>query len=136
MILVRWDPVMLLGIDGVDDDHRALVAALEAIDRQISDNDLAAAKRSFDALVVLARRHFGEEETLMRASGFSGFVQHKLEHDDFADHLDRFQRQFGRGGIALHEDMMRFVGLWFLGHILGTDRLMAGHIGHGSRRAA
>ncbi len=124
MNVLRWDPVMSSGVAFMDEDHRQVLAELADIQDMVAAGRLADAKAAFARMIVDTRAHFAEEESLMRRNGFAGYGLHKLEHDDFLDHMERFARQFGTGGIALHEDMLRFISLWFLGHILGSDRML------------
>jgi hemerythrin len=127
MVTVRWDPVMCAGLDFMDEDHRELMGEIEGLTRAIADGKLGdVGAAAFRRLIERTRAHFLEEEAYMRDSAFPGYAEHKAEHEDFLEHLELFARRFGSGGVALHEDMMRFVTLWFLGHILGSDRRIRG----------
>ena len=132
---VEWD----LGVDFMDDDHRALAALLDDLAHRHgpphlgTGRDLGSAAAPAGTLIAdLARlaehtrAHFEREEQAMRAADFPGLPEHKSEHDQLLAELAVIHRQTTAGALE-RLDTETLLGLkdWLLGHLLELDRELA-----------
>lgn len=124
---IRWQPIMALGIEFMDDEHRAMIDGVTALATAFSGSDVAAARHAFDAVLAQAESHFANEELAMRQHRMAqaDYSAHKAEHDDFLVQLRFFRDRLGRCDGKLHGDILEFISAWLISHMLGQDRRMS-----------
>ncbi len=127
----EWDPSLTLGVQAIDDQHRELVRRIGAL---VADVD--AERKGDEVFRTLAflgsyvLTHFGDEEALMRSTGYPDFEAHALEHRGFLEAFTRMRSVFARSGISEHlvADVDRQVCAWFRDHVSVHDRALAAYI--------
>jgi hemerythrin len=121
-----WDPKLLLGVDAMDTEHRALVVRMNEIhDKVEAGASKAVLSTLLQGLADLTRRHFDHEEKMMQAAAYSGFETHKLVHKDLLTKLDGHVADFKAGPGTLGPGFFSFLRLWLTAHILGIDQKYA-----------
>lgn len=124
---VGWTDALSVGIESIDAQHQELF-------RRASDFLEGLGTRSRQEVGILlgflrsyAVTHFGLEEEAMRAAGYPGYANHKLQHDRFLRDLLAFSRQQEKrqGPGVPPEEMGRWVTGWLLEHVSRTDPEMA-----------
>ena len=132
MDLIKWDHTLELGHEGLDADHRQLVALVNQLAEGIV-NKLA--KAAYDAALddffARIRAHFAMEERLMAECSYPDAEEHRAEHvkliRDALDYRAKFDAS-AEPSISL----LYFFDQWLTRHILASDRELARFIA-GSR---
>ncbi|CAA7621568.1 conserved hypothetical protein [Magnetospirillum sp. LM-5] len=117
--LLEWKPVYAIGVDWIDDQHRALMADLSkviACAHDAESRDQAGAM--LDDFVEHTRRHFtDEEQELLRRGG--SVTEHRRHHQSMLDRLTEMAAASKANPGALASEYLTF---WLLDHICGLDR--------------
>lgn len=129
----RWSDAYNTGIGKIDEQHcrfLELLGGMSELDLPSAFNQLTKAhrKRLFLMLIELreyATKHFATEERMLMEAGYPGVLQHKKLHNAFIravlDHEDRLID----GSLTVCLDLQKFLGKWWLDHILREDMKFA-----------
>lgn len=133
---IVWVQEFSVGIDGIDEQHKTLVAML---------NDLAAAINSGTGQGVVAdlvarmrryaQEHFQFEEKEMAATAYPARNSHMIQHDDFIKKLLDMEEQLARHETVSAIEIRNFAWQWLRDHILGTDKVLGAFLGTRGRGA-
>ena len=120
--LVTWSDDYLLGLDEIDEQHKALFDLINAIWRLVvskarDDETL----RAVEELEKYALIHFTSEEMFMRDTGYTGFSAHKAAHLGFSERVAA-ERTRVLAGQPIGLDLVHFLNDWLAEHILVSDR--------------
>lgn len=127
-----WDDNFITDLDGVDDQHHALVDLFNelngALFRQGSDSELLL-EDIYRRLLAYTEYHFAEEEALMVESGLDErhIQPHRHLHQQFVEQVAQLWRQrkhMADPGTTLVGFLTSWLGL----HILGIDQSMSRQI--------
>jgi hemerythrin len=118
-------------LDFMNRDHAEFVALrgklLELLEAQAPAEKVDTA---LDELHEHTRRHFAEEERMMKEVAFPPYPVHRSEHltvlADMADHMEKWRTE--RDAAALREWLEKPVGEWLVNHINTMDLVTAGFI--------
>ncbi len=124
--LVQWTPQMSVGEEGLDEDHRFLIAL---------NNQLAPAARIcnrrgvesvLDELVNYTIEHFQREEAYMQETDYSAMPTHMLQHAAFTETILDIRWQYLHGlRPYINGDVLRFLRDWLSKHIVVEDKKYA-----------
>lgn len=127
--MITWKPEYATGIPVCDEQHAKL---FEIADRAYTllQNDLSLDK--YDKILAILEElkeytlyHFASEEAHMKSIGYSKFLSHKVEHDDFIEKIN---------GVDLYKvdenqeqyitEILNFLVDWIDKHIIGRDKFI------------
>ena len=120
--LVTWSDDYLLGLDEIDEQHKALFDLINAIwHLVVSKARDEETLRAVAELEKYALIHFTSEEMFMRDTGFSAFAEHRSAHMGF---IERVAEERARviAGQPIGLDLVHFLSDWLTDHILVSDR--------------
>lgn len=81
MSLITWnDDVYSVGIRKMDDQHKQLIGLLNALHARKKSGDGEFLMNVLTTLIHYTRKHFVDEEKLLRKIHFSKFDQHHAQH--------------------------------------------------------
>lgn len=127
---IEWTPVLSVGIDAIDRQHRTLV---DCINRLSEANTCG---RSSGVIVALlgdladyAHEHFRFEERLLEQHGWPKAPDHALAHRAFEAQVHEFSRRLAAGERMLATPLLMFLVEWLTEHILVDDIAYAGFLG-------
>jgi methyl-accepting chemotaxis protein len=121
--LIRWDGSIQFGIQTIDKQHRRLVDLINALNRAMKQRKGREALNTvFADLVDYTKRHFGDEEQLMRKYGYDGLADQERQHQHFVKKMTEMQSQVKTGNVMVSMDLMNFLKAWLVKHIQGTDK--------------
>jgi hemerythrin len=126
--IIKWTSDFAIGIDEIDEQHRALVDMINALDAsthaQYSPENM---RRLLKELSDYVRDHFGFEERLMAGGGCSPeFVtRHCGEHAYFRSVLRDLTADFESGRRSITITLIEYLVHWLLHHIAVVDRALA-----------
>lgn len=124
---IYWTRELEIGVEPIDRQHREL---FDRIDALVS---ACQAGRCQDEVTTLlgflqdyVRVHFGEEEELMRLSGYPEVGDHSLEHAGFSRHLQQLVQGFATHGITaeLLNELNATAIDWLYDHVCRRDRAL------------
>jgi hemerythrin len=119
---LTWRDAWLIGIDPLDEEHRAMVNMINRLGDPEASETLA---ERLDVLIAHLRRHFKAEEVFLRAIEYPGMVAHCREHAmQMAEFVD-LRRQLPAGRTSLTEAERSEIRTWFLNHVVAEDRRFA-----------
>jgi hemerythrin len=127
----QWDSSLETGYEKVDNQHKQLIAALNAI-IEASKNGKGDDEifKTLDFLTGYTIMHFSDEEKLQVKYNYPDYLIHKRYHDDFKVTVGTLTKEIVSKGPS--EDMVAkvttAVGDWLLNHIKGDDFRMAAFV--------
>ena len=117
----EWMDSYSVGVPALDEAHKQLMAITnDIIAACMEHKSMDLVTYDFIELLRYTRRHFSQEEDMMRDSGFDEFEDHRRTHDALFDRILKFMDDVIHNRIdraAVAEFMMD----WLLTHILETD---------------
>ncbi len=129
-IYIHWDPKFELGIPVIDAQHKKLVELCNTLYQELMQTQTTttpdyktALAEALHECVDYVKTHFKDEETLLRAAGYSGYEQQKMQHEEFVKKILETSGTFDKitftGGI----EFVKFLYSWILTHIAHEDKL-------------
>lgn len=128
MHIIQWTNDFALGIDEIDDQHRALVGMINALDASThSDSDPEVMRGLLAGLNDYVRDHFAFEERLMAGGGCTAelVTRHCGEHIYFRSVLKDLTLDYESGRRSITIPLIEYLVHWLLHHIVVVDRAMA-----------
>jgi hemerythrin len=123
--LVTWSNTFSVGIKVIDDQHKELLNLVNDMFNHVVGNE-AAERAYFREIIQKAidyvKVHFSTEEKIMLHTNFSGYAEHKKEHDAFVLAVIDKVRDFEAGKRLTLTDFTRFLKEWILAHIAVMDK--------------
>lgn len=123
--MTRWNDELNLGLEEIDNQHRALFGKLETLlDACISGRaaeEVIGMLAFLDDYVVV---HFRTEEELQERFGYPGLPFHRQQHEQFRQRLALLKEEMTKEGkgsdVALQVNEMLVD--WLRNHILTVDK--------------
>lgn len=126
---IPWSPMLSVGIDSIDAQHRVLLAYINQLSATIARGQSAAALADVIAgLESYTRLHFRHEERLFALHHWAEHEDHEHGHRHFEAQLSAFRERLDGGDAALARDVMRFLIAWLAEHILEDDMAYSAHL--------
>ncbi|MBK9019769.1 MAG: bacteriohemerythrin [Sulfuritalea sp.] len=128
MQIIEWSNDYALGIAEIDDQHRALVGMINALDASThADYSAESMREMLDELNAYVRDHFAFEERLMAGGGCTQelVTRHCGEHAYFRSVLRDLTTDFENGRSGITVTLIEYLVHWLLHHIVVVDRAMA-----------
>jgi hemerythrin len=125
--MLPFDPVLLTGVDDIDEQHRELFARigqlLEASRNRRSREEVV---RLLEFLGHYVIDHFAAEERIMITAGYPNIDGHRAEHTQFVKELEILRHELKSEGPS-NLFVIRVgnrVTEWLREHIYRTDRAL------------
>jgi hemerythrin-like metal-binding protein len=125
MTKTEWTSDLTVGIDLVDEQHKALIERLNCVSSALQQvQGEREISRTLGFLIEYTEFHFGAEEKLMRESAYPALDSHHLLHEDFRATLARMEQEFEEDGATkiLAESIHTLLGNWLINHIKTIDK--------------
>jgi hemerythrin len=123
--LVGWNETFALGVDGIDQQHKALFdlinQAWQAVVMREGGEKLGGLIADLEHYT---QAHFVAEEAFMQSVGFPEFNAHKQFHRAFELRIAE-EKTAIRNGNTLSLDMVRYLQDWLVNHIMVADKAYA-----------
>ena len=121
MAIAVWNLGLETGIPEIDQQHRALFDAINALAEAFQAGQ--APSRVGESLAFLnryTREHFDTEEAFMVGSGYPQLAAHQAEHAQLMARLGELEARHGRGFLVT-ADVALFLAEWLTHHINEVD---------------
>lgn len=128
MHIIAWSSEFALGIGEIDEQHKALVGMINALDASThGDFSTDTVRRLLAELDEYVRNHFAFEERLMAGGGCSQelVTRHLGEHAYFRSVVKDLANDFENGRRNITVTLIEHLVHWLLHHIAVVDRAMA-----------
>lgn len=115
-----------LGIPDMDADHTKLIAVANKVASIVEKPNFREVDFStqLKALMAYSIEHFDREEAYMEKIRFPGLAEHKIQHRQVIDELDKIAASGTRGAkVAL--SLQLFMKVWLFEHISKHDAAYA-----------
>ena len=125
--LITWRDSYALGIDEVDEDHRALVKLINdlhaALNAGAGEADIVRFLCEVHARIA---SHFVAEERIMRESAYAGYEAHKADHDRLLEEIRGIIENYAEA-YTLAPDLLGInLEDWFMVHFRTHDARLHG----------
>lgn len=129
MAYMAWTSALEVGHRQIDDDHRTLVEALNRLHAAMEQGkDQAEIEQVLVFLRDYAVSHFTTEEGLMLRHGYPGASAHLTTHADLVLRVSDFIADGRSGKVAPISEVLAFLEVWLVEHILGQDMELGGFL--------
>jgi hemerythrin len=122
MSLIEWNDEFDLGVEEVDNDHRALVGLINALHDAMSTGtgrgDVVGGLRE---IYTLVSEHFAREEAYMRDTRYMAYSEHKEDHEVLLDDLQEIIEQVRANGEYSEARLSADLQYWFAEHFRTHD---------------
>jgi hemerythrin-like metal-binding protein len=123
MAYFEWAQDMAIDNGPIDDDHRKLVAQVNALHSATSQGrgqDMVA--QLLGSLIVDTHEHLRREEHLMELAKFPDLERHKQGHARFVEELRQLQQKYQAGSITVASQLSTVLRDWLSLHIRRGDK--------------
>ncbi len=125
---ITWRKQMDLQYPPIDDEHQAFMKVVNKAQEAAQKDDFMCFNDIFEQCYEYARTHFPHEEDLMERISYPGLESHALSHQKFIQNISELRQIYNQAKtLEEYRSIVRktahFLSAWFLGHILGKDRL-------------
>ncbi|MCL2834787.1 MAG: bacteriohemerythrin [Treponema sp.] len=130
-MVYHWDSTLETGYEKVDNQHKQLIAALNAlIEASHSGKSDSAVMETMDFLTGYTIKHFADEEKLQVQYNYPDYLNHKRIHDNFKVTVKGFIERVKKEGPnqIIMAEVTESLGSWLINHIKGDDFRMAAFI--------
>lgn len=122
MAELSWCGKYAVGVEAIDDEHKELFNAVQAIESAMARNaDPAEMDVLLKVLPAVTFEHFAGEEAMMRAVKYPGVVLHAANHQRLMEKVEAFSARYSHGGVAVNQYALNFLRDWLLYHIENDD---------------
>jgi hemerythrin len=118
---IEWQDELNTGIEVIDNQHRRIVAILNALQEAQEDGDRQGTDAVLDELVDYTLSHFTFEEALIEDAGYEFCRAHQRLHEIFANRIQQYRDRF-RAGEDIAEELRVMLSRWLFQHIRSDDR--------------
>jgi hemerythrin len=123
MKTMEWQDEYSVGVKELDDQHRALLGAVNVMLREQKDNyDAEKFSDALFSLIHYAYIHFATEERYLEQVHFPDLNQHVLEHIDFIMKTLSLALKIESEKDEKRIELLRYLKEWYSNHVLGSDR--------------
>lgn len=119
---LSWTDDLLTGHERIDADHRNIFDIAHRLEAEIlAPPEHSCVGEVLVELIEYTGEHFLREEAIMRSIGFSGYDEHKREHDLLVQKVNALHRNFMDGNGDSSGEVLDFLRMWLTHHILHMD---------------
>jgi hemerythrin len=120
-----WKDSLLIGVPQIDNQHRKLVEAIDALLAACSQgHGRDAIEKTLYFVVDYTKKHFSDEEKLQAQYGYPGLAAHTRIHTQFITTVSGLVSDFKQNGpnIALTGKINKTLVDWLINHITIEDK--------------
>ena len=119
----EWKEQFSVNVRVLDEQHKRFFEILGNLhDSKGRVNDTLFLGARVWELSMYAVAHFDTEELMLSEYSFSGYEEHRKEHELFKDKIADFRRDLELGQTSLTLEMIDFLTGWLEHHILDVDQ--------------
>jgi hemerythrin len=115
---------MEIGVTKIDEQHRVLIDRLNDVTNMgLKSVSKEETEKTLDLLNEYVAKHFSDEETLQKQSGYPKYEWHKNQHQQYVNELENLKNEFIANGISVKFtiDLNNSIISWIVKHIKTVD---------------
>jgi hemerythrin len=121
--LIEWNDAFSVGVQKIDDQHRKFFSITNTLfDTMQGAQDREVVGSVLKELQQYVVYHFKTEESLLKMYNYPNMNEHKLEHEDAIQKVNKFVLDYERGLQTIEIELLKFLSYWIQNHILQADR--------------
>jgi hemerythrin len=120
MAYIEWSDQLSVKVKEIDAQHKQFIEILNKLHDGIFDIEIQ--KEVINELVEYATVHFETEEKYMIQFKFSGYEEHKKEHEELTRETINIKNTFKRNKCLLSLAILDFLKDWLEKHLLYMDK--------------
>ena len=126
---IVWNDEFRVGSARLDAQHKKMFGLINELFAVIREgHEAGKVKQVIDGALDYGRMHFGDEERIMLQSGFPQFSSHKQVHEHYSQKIDELMIDYHRRFGDISSELLQFLKVWWLNHILNMDREYAPYL--------
>jgi len=122
--MITWDSSLSLGVEEIDEQHRAIFKLVNELSEKKGAGDAAAATEILCFLRKYLNEHFDLETKLMIEMDYPDLEAHRQQHELFINNVIFFEieKEFGVVSEEMLGNILEFLEDWCTKHILKEDK--------------
>src|ERR1035438_936147 len=129
MALMTWNSKYSVGVEALDNQHKALMNALSELHAaSMRGKAQETAGPLIRHLVSIAREHFSAEERLTESIRFSGLAAHQAKHQELTGKLAEFVARHEKRDTTVYTQLLYFIRDWLTKHMQTEDQEYANRL--------
>jgi hemerythrin len=128
MSAVNWDESLSVGVEVIDEQHKALIQKLNDTSAAVATGEgERQTAQALEFLIEYTEYHFSTEERHMEKVRYPGMVAHKALHAEFKQTLSELEQDFREEGATkkLADAVHTLLMTWLVKHIQNVDQNFA-----------
>lgn len=124
MSILIWSSDYNVNIPAIDNEHKLLVSIVNDIAHGMNYQGALQARvitESLHRLLNYVRVHFDSEERFLLFNNYPEFDEHKIQHAELLEKLERFEKSFKTENKPFDEKMLLYLKDWLVRHIILHD---------------
>lgn len=124
MSILIWSSDYNVNIPAIDNEHKLLVSIVNDIVQGMNYQGALQTRvitESLHRLLNYVRVHFDSEERFLLFNNYPDFDEHKIQHAELLEKLERFEKNFKAENMAFNEKMLLNLKDWLVRHIILHD---------------
>ena len=123
MPYLEWSDELSVQVRELDEQHKQLLAMINRLrDALLANRGREIRKELVAEVADYVVEHFAAEEQYMQLFNYSGYQEHRQEHEQFAAEALDLKRRVDRGLPVLSQELLTLLQGWLNNHIKGTDK--------------
>ncbi|NJK97611.1 MAG: hemerythrin family protein [Bacteroidales bacterium] len=120
---LKWENEFNTGESKIDEQHQQIFKYINQLHHAIKmDKDEDEVNEILKGLKDYSIYHFNLEEEMMKNKLYPKFESHHGEHVIFIDRLEMLAADMRIKNRSISMRLLKFLKVWFSGHILNTDK--------------
>ncbi|GAK57067.1 hemerythrin-like metal-binding protein [Candidatus Vecturithrix granuli] len=121
MELVQWNDRYLIGVKEIDAQHKYFVTLVNELHSKMQQHQIREIKTEIvPKLVDYVRKHFKDEERIMRRHNYPGLQEQIKAHQEILSNVNAIVNS-NADAFPMAMKLMRLTTQWFLDHVLEHD---------------
>jgi hemerythrin-like metal-binding protein len=126
MALMEWDINFSTGITTIDQQHKKIIGLINQLYNGLKlGENKASIEEHLEELIEHSRIHFKTEEDLFIKFEYILTLEHTVEHRRFSFIAMMFNQDYLDGKIVHPLQILDFLTVWFIDHIVSQDHAYA-----------
>ena len=119
MVYIEWSDKFSVKVQEIDEQHKKLIGMINKLYDGLFDIEVQ--KVVINEMVEYTKAHFETEEKYMIQFHFSGYEEHKKEHEELTVKAIAIKSVFERTKCPLSLAILDFLKEWLENHLLKMD---------------
>jgi len=120
--MFSWREEYSVQVESMDRDHMHFLEKANSLYKLIESGDQTAFLETMDHLIAFAKKHFKDEEELMKTHAFPETPMHHKKHKRIIREALEVVKKIKENRMEIDSDFVNLLKDWIINHILTEDR--------------